>query len=120
MKHKVWDGIHALTALIVGAVVYQVFRGASGSSPAALIRNYLPDVCWAYALSFALGIVFDESRRAIWGCAAAAVVCGGLWEAVQAADWVTGTADGWDVVAYLAGALLSVTIKMIRKRTDQP
>ena len=118
MRHTLRDSIHALAALLVGAIIYQFLRGVGGTSPAALARNYLPDVCWSYALSFALGSVFEDTNRAIWGCATVAFVCGGLWETIQAVCWVPGTADGWDVLAYLTGALLSVTIKKIRKGKD--
>ena len=128
MKRKIVDGLHAFAGLCTGATVYCLFGGfwflggvhwLDGAPASALLRNYLPDACWAYALSFALGTVFQEDVRAIWCCAAAAMACGCLWESAQALDIASGTPDGLDLLAYLAGAILSVMIKLMKKRTDK-
>ena len=110
-------------ALLVGAVIYGVFR--QNTYIGALVANllhipplqqtvsiafYLPDFLWSFSLTSLLLAVFSPTKKlaALFGIVTS--VYGALWELLQYSGAISGTADILDVVLYFTAAWLAVII----------
>ena len=84
-----------------------------------VIRNYLPDILWAYALTFAVaGVAFNTKKELVAAC----LICfifEIVLELVQKSDMVPGTFDYIDIALEVAAtaAALSRIIKYLEERT---
>ncbi len=118
--HRVYL-IHAVSALCFGAGIYLLFRknthlnrwfginGPLSDLPCRklvnLLRYYLADAAWGYALTFSLASVTRLSLAVI-----GTVAWGMLWEILQQLKVVTGTFDLLDILAYLLSAAVAAAI----------
>lgn len=75
-----------------------------------LIRNYLPDLLWAYALAAVIYLFIDNNARAAMWSVLGALLIGAFMEILQKAGVAPGTFDYWDMVVECIGAVLGATI----------
>lgn len=123
-RSEIWCAGHCLGALILGALIYVLLRPDTTlyrwgdmlglvkapictDSPAFdLLRYYIVDALWAYALTFALFPFMSPIRAAVlsdcWGI---------IWELAQGSGVVSGTFDLVDIIMYLTAAGIAVLIK---------
>ena len=112
---------HAAVALSVGGIIYLLLRentylndlfniyGPLGSyvdcKIVNILRFYIVDALWGYALVFSLATVLHPIFAAI--CSA---VWGILWEFLQLKGVVSGTFDVFDIYSYLFSAFVALSI----------
>ena len=75
-----------------------------------VIRNYLPDMLWGYALVFALFRIFGNNRADIKTVFGIAFIFSACMELLQLSSGVKGTFDVLDIVAMCAAELFAVFI----------
>lgn len=123
--------LFAVVSLAVGAVLYFLFRPHtlflswfSVSAPLSqcsfpgdiIVRYYLPDSLWCYALCFSLfRLYLPQKRGAVW-ISLTALAFGCLWEGLQYIGCVPGTGDILDCVAYGVGSISALCIYFLTKR----
>ena len=131
MTKRVANAIIAGVSLALGGLLYAVLRETTyigrlfyGSEFVAVLRNlvnvdktywaavYLPDFLWALSLSCSLMVLFAPSLKGIYLCALTAVMCGLLWEVLQAVQIVSGTGDLVDVALFFLAGAMSVIINL--------
>lgn len=130
MSNRVKNTVCCFVSLMGGLIVYILFRPTAIVAkpfvdcnwitqlriylhPYAgdLMRFHIPDFLWAFALSCGLQAVFVISKTAeILSCALAAFVCGVIWETLQYAGVVSGTADWLDILMYFLAVFASILI----------
>ncbi len=115
--------------LLIGAVIYMflgddvIFLKALyswtgtyfGSNPAdsvirMVIRYYLPDILWAYALFFALDLSVDNNAAGLRGISVIAFVFSAIMEVLQLLPVVPGTFDIADIVLEAVAELVAAVI----------
>ena len=131
MDNKKSYTIHAILSLVVGALIYFLFRPhtlflswlvinaplAHLSFPTDMVvRYYLPDALWSYALCFSLYRLHLPSVRKAIFFSLGAIAFGCLWEGLQYFDYVPGTGDCLDCVAYGVGSVMALCIYFFIKR----
>ena len=114
----------SVTTLIIGGVLYLFFRKESYIGQllptltvalpvgpwSEFILYWVPDYLWGVSLAAALFAVLLPSGIWTW-CWCGVVACyGAVWEGLQLWKIVSGTADWWDVLSYIAAALTVVII----------
>lgn len=131
MSTKKLYTMNTVWSLTAGAVIYLLFRPRvlflswlSVRSPLSqlsfpgdiIVRYYLPDSLWCYALSFSLfRLHLPSARKAIW-ISLGTFAFGSFWEAMQYINCVPGTGDIFDCVAYGFGSLPALCIYFLIKR----
>lgn len=75
-----------------------------------LVRNWLGDFLWAYALCFALYRVLSPFRYTALLSTLGTVMLGSLLEFLQKAQMISGTFDYLDIIAETAAAILAMLI----------
>lgn len=115
-----WGG-YVLLPLMVGVMVYRFFRkkkaGFFGDERVIELPtiNYLlfslPSLLWSFALTSSLLLVWQPVNytERKW-LLVVAVATSMLFEAAQAANFIAGTFDWWDIIFSLAGCLASSLI----------
>ncbi len=79
-----------------------------------LVRNYLPDMLWGYALLFALFGLIGNSAASIPKIFLTAFSFSTAMEILQLTPWVRGTFDVFDIgVEFLAEVIAAFIIKKI-------
>lgn len=97
--------LHVLLPLAGGLIIY--LSGPVFAWP-SLIKNYLPDACWSYALFSSILLVWDRTIQYAWLLAAAGLLL--LTEGLQGTGAISGTADGLDLLAYGIAAALAIWV----------
>lgn len=72
----------------------------------ALLRNYAPDMLWAYAYTSAILIIWDRNPHKIW--LLFVFISFILFEVLQKTGRVAGTADFADVLVYTLAAAMAL------------
>ncbi len=122
--------LNSLIALLLGGVIYTLFRPdtyiylwvhtllplPTFDFPAtvfvSVLKGYLVDALWAYALTFALCVVIKPISAGVLS-----VAMGVVWEVCQLCDICSGTFDCLDILMYLTASVIAVLIiKSIVKR----
>lgn len=118
--------IHAGVALSTGAIIYLLFREntylnnllnvnqplqCANNRIIDLLRFYIVDALWGYALVFSLATVIRPILATV-----CSVSWGILWEFLQLKGIVTGTFDFLDISSYLFSALIALTILFFIKK----
>ena len=127
-KYIVFCLSNCIFSLLTGALIY-VFAGGNTyinkiitvpSIPkndtifGELVRCYLADALWAYALTFSLSIFINRF------CAGVIAFSFGLiWEIYQKYSIISGTFDIVDIIMYLAASMLAVLIIHLNKRRNR-
>lgn len=134
MRNRFKIAVLGLAALLLGAVLYILFRPASFITVSigayswlsqlriwlqpfdcSLLRFYLPDMLWAFALSCGLQTILAPQKWGIVSCGVTAFVCGAIWELLQWLGAVRGTGDWLDILMYFLAALASIFVNKRRK-----
>lgn len=134
MNIKKFCTLNALLSVLIGAVIYYLFRPntlfltwlhINSLSPDISykddigILNHLPDFLWSYSLSFALYRQHFPSIRKAAFLSFITIVFGGVWEILQFSSYVSGTCDIFDIVAYGVGSITALCIYYLFKRRKQ-
>jgi hypothetical protein len=102
---------NCIGALLQGALIY-------GLRTTGLLRNYLPDMLWAYALVFALCFLIGQKEAEVFKIFITAAVFSTVLELLQITSYVRGTFDFFDILAEILAEALAVFVirmKMTRK-----
>lgn len=75
-----------------------------------IIRNYVPDILWAYALMFALILIMGNKTADIWKMYMVAGLFSILIEVLQLTGLVKGTFDIKDIIVEIIAELVAVFI----------
>ena len=138
MNHKKFSinifWLLAIFALILGGVIYVLFKGNSYISvfvrqfipvlgeeiviinSSCRVLYYLPDFLWALSLSCGLHIIFMPEMKGSLLCTFAVVGLGLVFEILQFLEFVNGTGDIIDVIMYLLAGM-SVNLINLKRRT---
>lgn len=95
--------LHVCIPISVGCIIYFLSATIQFNS---LIRNYLPDGLWAYAFFSCLFILWNRRINIAWTIAALLTFI--IFEVLQYANLVNGTADVWDVIVYAGFSCLAM------------
>ena len=115
--------LHIFFPLLLGFLIYLLFRTPytylhsifalkkavfviPRNLPGEFVLFYLPDMCWAYALTASL-IVFTRLNK-FW-CATIGILAMSFFEFMQA-DFVPGNLDLTDIVLMLLAVILSIVL----------
>lgn len=79
-----------------------------------LLRYYLVDALWAYALTFSLSVFINRICAGI-----IAFLFGLIWEICQKYSIIPGTFDIIDIIMYLTASMLAVLIIHLNKRRNK-
>ena len=131
MHNCLKTAVPGLLSLLIGAVLYILFRPASYVAllfgnvgwvsqlqdllrPVGcdFLRFYFPDFLWAFALSCGLQTVFMPQKWGVAACGTAAFACGVIWEGLQKTGAVSGTGDWLDVLMYFLAGVASILINI--------
>ena len=133
MKKKAFCIFNIIFPLLVGAVIYwftstdvifvEVVRsiwgrpihtgiGNIGGGIARLVRYYMSDILWAYALVFALYLAVGSNAARVKTAFVIAVVFSAVMEVIQLSPVIPGTFDVIDIlVEATAEAIAALIIK---------
>ena len=128
-------GMYSFFALAFGALLYGIYRQdtyigeiignlifvslPTDSSLAAFAAWYFPDYLWMFSMNCALfAIMLPKGKNVILWCAVA-LFMGILWELLQLWDFVSGTADLWDIFMYSMAAFSAAMIALFIKKESK-
>ena len=74
------------------------------------LRNYFFDLLWAFALTNALSLIFNNNARLLLTSVLLSILLGSLMEVLQFVGLTAGTADFYDIAAEAAGAIVGALI----------
>ncbi|MGN0407363.1 MAG: hypothetical protein ACI4EJ_03820 [Bacteroides sp.] len=81
------------------------------------VRNYVPDMLWAYALVFSVSYILGNNAADIWKTFLISAIFAAAMEMLQLTPFVKGTFDVFDMAAELAAQIFAVFImNNMRKR----
>ena len=127
-KYIVFCLSNCIFSLLIGALIYVLVGGNTYINKiitiypmlkndtvfGELLRFYLADALWAYALTFSLSIFINNF------CAGVTAFSFGLiWEISQKYSIISGTFDIIDIIMYLAASMLAVLIIQLNKRRNR-
>ena len=98
-----------ILALLIGTSIY-IF---DDYIHVRLIRNYLPDFCWAFAFSLTISLFSTNLIEVIF----IPIICGIFLEICQYNNLILGTGDFYDVLIEILACL--TTILIIRGRNEK-
>jgi len=75
-----------------------------------IIRSYMPDMLWAYALVFSLMLVTGNKTAYIWKIFVIASMFSTIMEIFQITEYVKGTFDTMDIIVEIIAELTAVLI----------
>ena len=100
--------LHVLLPLAGGLFIY--LSGSFFPWP-SLLKNYLPDACWSYALFSSVLLAWDRTLQIFWLIAAGTLLLSIEW--LQGAGYLPGTEDAMDLVVYGAAAALALGVNQL-------
>ena len=123
--------INATCSLMAGTAIYLFFRSNVlflswlsvkihllwlYSSGNIIVRYYLPDLLWCYALCFSLFCLHLPSAKKAVFLSLLSFAFGCVWETLQCINFVSGTGDVFDCVAYGVGSFAALCIYFLIQR----
>lgn len=96
-------------ALIIGISVYIL----DDYIHIKIIRNYLPDFCWAFAFGITISLFSTNLIEIIF----IPIICGTFLEICQYNNLILGTGDIYDVLIEVLACLIAILI--IRGRNEK-
>ena len=125
MSKKIFNTVVAVLSLVMGGLIYLVFRENTFvarrfevfvdlekirniflSFDNSVLRHYIPDFLWAFSLCCGLNVLLDN----VFLNASIAFTCGAVWEMLQYLGTINGTGDIIDIIMYLTACVMVVTI----------
>lgn len=80
---------------------------------------YFPDCLWMFSMNCALfAVMLPKGKEVLLWCAVALFV-GVLWETLQFFDFISGTADLWDILMYSMAAFSAAMIALFIKKESK-
>ena len=109
--------IHILVPILVGTTIYALWRGINlvdmlpllSSKPPEWIIYNLPDGLWFYALLSSIYLIWEENfpvHFILWLLITVILSC--LMEVMQAYNFLNGTFDWKDLLAYMVAGIVSI------------
>lgn len=132
--------IHAILPLILGLLIYIMFRPNTMVARllirvipplgnisyelgtgwlALLLKNYVCDMLWAYALTISLIWYGQMFHQPIWKSCIISVVFAVCMELAQVLPFVVGTFDMIDIVAEMVMVGLATWVSILLKRRQE-
>jgi hypothetical protein len=110
-KNKYIGIILSLAPIILGIWIY-----VSPYTNFAIIRNYGPDFLWSFSLLFTQ-FTFNSFNGSISSITLSSILVSLIYEFGQKINWLDGTFDLYDLVAYFSGFIVALlTIRFLKKR----
>jgi len=127
--------MNILVPVIIGAVIYYLvspdvifvkksdeilFGGIHVTKEVAyhpfirMIRNFLPDMIWAYALTFTVFLIFCNEKKGLLISFIISAVFLILMETVQLLPFVAGTFDVMDIILEILALAVAVMVIYIK------
>ena len=127
--------MNILVPVIIGAVIYYLvspdvmfvkmadkllFGGIHITTEAEylpfirIIRNFLPDMMWAYALTFTVFLVFCSERKGLLKSFIVSFVFSTIMETAQLLPFVAGTFDVMDIILETLALAVAVMVIYIK------
>ena len=129
--------LHTSVALVLGLIVYLIFRPDAGiarliyripglNAPnitfaegnGIFLRHYLADFLWAYALTISLNLISIETPGKMGAMFALSLFVGCIVELLQGAGILFGTYDPMDIVIQICAAIIAEAIVLIIFRKE--
>lgn len=101
--------INIILPIIIGLFIYRIYFASVNS----VIKNYLPDALWAYALTSSIFIIWKREANYFW--LLLVIIFFVLFEILQYLHFVKGTGDVWDVLTYLTATFMAIIINKFVK-----
>jgi hypothetical protein len=107
--------INSFLPILLGVFIYRL----SFLNSYPFIKNYFPDGLWAYALTACILIIWNRGVNYFWLFLIAIFFV--LYEILQYLNFVKGTGDVWDIIAYITGAFIAILVnKFIKQKYYNP
>jgi hypothetical protein len=78
-----------------------------------IIKNYLPDALWAYALASSIFIIWNRGVNFFW--LLLMIVFFVAFEIFQCLHYIKGTGDVWDIISYIIATFMAIIINQFVK-----
>lgn len=113
MKFKVLQDLllNVFLPLTLGAIIYLTGWSFIDST---FFKNHVADACWAYAFGSVLLILWDRNIPVYWLCLTFLISV--VFEYLQAAAWLNGTGDFYDVITYFISIKLCILFNSFFKK----
>ena len=131
MSKRKRNALLCLTALIIGGLLYILFRPGTYIGgvldrllPVSTIRQicstytgdlfkfYLPDFLWAFSLGCCFIAINDPKITGVILCSLLAFLCGTAWEILQYFKLIQGTGDIHDVIMYFLASAICIIMNL--------
>lgn len=101
--------INALLPILIGVFIYRT----SFVNEYPLIKSYIPDALWAYALTSCIFIIWNRQVNYFW--LLIVILFFVVFEILQYLHFAKGTGDMWDVLIYLIATFTAIIINKFVK-----
>jgi len=91
--------LNIIIPLVIGTVFYFAKSGT-------IVRNFLPDGLWAYALTSTVLIIWNRQINIFWLCLTVCLFI--AFELLQSINIVSGTGDILDIIVYFLFGLFAL------------
>jgi hypothetical protein len=101
--------INILLPILIAVFIYRT----SFANEHSIIKNYVPDALWAYALASSIFIIWNRHVNYLW--LSFVILFFVVYEILQYLHFTKGTGDVWDVVTYLTATFIAIIINKFVK-----
>ena len=137
MRYRYKNTLFALASLLVGFLIYALFKPtsiiATALAKAGILQNealciqiscpflnyYFADFLWGFSLCCGLHTIHSPKLLGSVLCGILTTLLGICWEILQLKQIVTGTFDIWDMLMYLSGSILCIIINLRRDNNEE-
>ena len=128
----------SIASLLTGGMLYTLFRETTYIGKAFthfqpivtlrcllsqlesnFLKFYFPDFLWGFSLGCGLQAILSPGKHNNLLCGFGVLLCGTVWECMQAFGIVSGTADFWDVVSYCLAGALCITLNLKERKYEK-
>lgn len=141
-KERVFYWCNIISPILVGTVAYLLFRSDTYISQTlyrlfpwlkncsleyleqfpwitALCRNFLPDILWAYALTYAVALLWLPERKISWQVLMICIPFEVGVELCQKVGFMSGTFDWLDIILEICATVLAALIIKAKKEKEK-
>lgn len=101
--------INALFPILIGVFIYRL--PLINEYP--IIKNYLPDALWAYALASTIFIIWNRVINHYW--LLLIIIFFVTFEILQYLHIIKGTGDVWDIASYIIATFMAIILNQFVK-----
>jgi hypothetical protein len=102
--------INTLLPILIGVFIYR----ASFANDHYILKNYLPDALWAYALASSIFIIWNRQVNYFW--LLVIFIFFVTFEILQYLHFIKGTGDVWDILTYCIATFITFIINKFVKQ----